>query len=487
MLETSGLTIRYGNRSKPAVSQVSLKLDPGEFTLLTGDSASGKSTLMQAICGFIPNIVPAEVSGTVRIGGKSYDDPIAIARVACMVQQDPETQFCTETVEEEIAFGPENFRYPPEKIRKTIDDSLRAVNALHLKDRKLSTLSGGEKQKIAIASMLALEPNLLILDEPTSSLDPKSVNEVIEAIKALRERADITTIVVEHRLGGFLDVASRIIHMSEGRIVSNDLRGTPGFEDIRRAVSSPIEFPQVRRRQGTMLTVTGLSYEISGKKILDDVTFEIEEGSVVALMGENGAGKTTLLRHIVGLVKPQRGAIEVFDHSMGNGHVSDPWVLAKDVGLVFQNPNHQIFESSVEKELQFASINFGLPLDEANRAVLSFEESEHVSRHVHPHCLSIGQKRRVNILSSSSHGPKLILLDEPFIGQDRMNTTKIAGLLADLQREGRTIIVVTHDEAFARTFCTDVLVLKGGRLLAAGDASAVIRDQQERLFERWAA
>jgi energy-coupling factor transport system ATP-binding protein len=484
MLEAKGLTVRYGNRTKPAVSDVSFKLEPGEFILLAGDSASGKSTLMQTVCGFIPHIVPAHVTGTVEIEGNRLDDPISIARVVSMVQQDPETQFCTDTVEEEVAFGLENFRYEPDKMKERIDDSLRSVNALHIKDRELSTLSGGEQQKVAIASMLALTPKVLILDEPTSSLDPRSVEEVIAAVKAMRNRGPITTVVVEHRLGGFLDIASRIMVMENGRLVSDDQRGSPGFERISEVARAPLDLPRPTRRKGVALSAQGLCYQIGGKKILDEVSFAIEAGSVVALMGENGAGKTTLLRLFMGLIRPSAGTIQVFDHAMGNGEWTEPWALAKDIGLVFQNPDHQIFETSIEREIQFASANFGVSLDTANHAIRSFEDVEKVSREVHPRCLSIGQRRRVNILSSSSHKPRLLLLDEPFIGQDRTNALKIAELLAGLQRQGMTIVIVTHDPDFARTFCTDALLLRAGKLVAAGEPSEVIHGRESSLFRR---
>jgi energy-coupling factor transporter ATP-binding protein EcfA2 len=484
MLEAKGLTVKYGSRTKPAVADVSFRLEPNEFVLLAGDSASGKSTLMQTVCGFIPHIVPAKVSGTVEMDGKKVDDPISIARVVGMVQQDPETQFCTDVVEDEVAFGLENFGYEPGIMRKRIEESLRSVDALHLKDRKLSTLSGGEKQKVAIASMLALEPKILILDEPTSSLDPRSVKDVISAVKALRDRGQMTTVVVEHRLSGFLDIAIRIMVMENGRLVSDDQRGSPRFERISETARLTLELPRPTRRNGVVLSARGLCYQVGAKKILDGVSFAIEEGSVVAVMGENGAGKTTLLRLIMGLIRPSAGAIQVFDHANGNGKWTEPWTLAKDIGLVFQNPDHQIFESSIEKEIQFASANFGASLDAANRAVRSFEDAELVAKEGHPHCLSIGQRRRVNILSSSSHEPRLLLLDEPLIGQDRTNTVKIAELLEGLQRRGMTIVVVTHDPDFARAFCTDALLLGAGKLVAAGQSSEVIRREDVDLFRR---
>ena len=468
MLDVKDLSVRYGIRSKPSVSGVTFHIDRGEFVLLAGESASGKSTIMQAVCGFIPWIVPAEVSGRIAIEGKEFSDPAEVAGIACMVQQDPETQFCTEVVEDEVAFGPENFRFPPAKIRESVDRALASVGALDLIDRKLATLSGGEKQKVAIASVLAVEPRLVVLDEPTSSLDPHSTAEVVASIQKLRRESAVTAVVIEHRVAEFVGMATRLIAVDGGRVVSDVRSSDPGFKAACDAWSPRPMPPRTPSRKGRALSVQQLSYAVDGKKILDDVTFSVEEGSVVALMGENGAGKTTVLKHIIGLIRPQKGKVSVFGHALDAGRAVDPWVLGKDVGLVFQNPDHQIFESAIDREISFASRNFGLPLKASDDAVEAFERAEGVFKHMHPHCLSFGQKRRLNIVSASSHGPKLLLMDEPFAGQDPENTRKIVQLIADLQSAGKTLVVVTHDIGFAKGFCTDVVMMHEGKIVAAG-------------------
>lgn len=482
MLDVEGLSVRYSGRSKPAVSGLSLHVGRGEFVLLAGDSASGKSTAMQAVCGFIPHIIPADCEGTVRMGGVEYRDPETVAGVACMVQQDPETQFCTETVEEEVAFGPENFRFPPERIRLAVDHALEDVGASHLADRRLSTLSGGEKQKVAIASMLAIGPRLLILDEPTASLDPRSVGQVVRAVRRLRKSNSITVIVVEHRVRDFIGMVDRLLVMSEGRLVS-DLRSEEiGFEGAKEEATKP---PAYTRFLGGLrepaIAIDGLSFKVDGAQILEDVSIRIPERGVVALMGENGSGKTTLLRHIVGLQKVQEGGMSICGHQVTKERPVDPWSLGRDVALVFQNPNHQLFENTVEKEIVFAPTNFSVPLTEAEQAVRSFEKNEGLKRYVHPHCLSFGQKRRVNILSSASHGPKVVLLDEPFAGQDQGNIDRMVAILRDLQASGKTVVVVTHDPHFARTACTDVIVMHQGWVVASGPTDAISSDTWRRL------
>ncbi|MBU1158026.1 MAG: ATP-binding cassette domain-containing protein [Candidatus Thermoplasmatota archaeon] len=484
MLEVSHLCVRYENRSIPAVQDISFSIGHGEFVVLAGDSASGKSTVMQAVCRFIPEIIPAELSGSIRIDGDELVDPIDTARFIAMVQQDPETQFCTETVEEEVAFGLENLRFKEEDIRRRVHEALEMVNASHLIDQSISTLSGGEKQKVAIASMLALDPRILILDEPTSSLDPKSVAEVVSAIEKLRTVRSMTVVIVEHRVRGFIDMATRIILMDRGKIVHDFTVEDLKFAGICKSLTGARSYPKIVPREGTVLTINNLSYQTGGKKILDDVGLTVTDGAVVALMGENGAGKTTLLKHIMGLIKVSSGSIEFKNHRITENNPVEPWILGRDIGLVFQNPNHQMFEKTVEKEIKFGPENFGTSMEEVKNTIASFESTEGVRRYVHPQCLSFGQKRRVNIRSASAHGPSILLLDEPFAGQDENNVSKIMELLANLQRSGKTIIVVTHDIQFARGFCTDALIMRHGRVVADGPIEKISEESWQDILPK---
>ncbi len=473
LLEIRNLHIQYENRSRPAVTGLSLAVENDEFVVMGGDSASGKSTAMQAVCGFIPSIIPADISGDVTFDGVSYDDPTQIAKIACMVQQDPESQFCTETVEDEVAFGPENFRYAPARIRESVDRALRSVGAGHLIDRSLSTLSGGEKQKVAIASMLAVGPKILILDEPTSSLDPKSVREVVSAIETLQRDRKIATVVIEHRLGSFLATADRILMMERGRLVTDSRRGDGVFESISAHATAPFPRHVFSASDGIAIRIRGLSYQVNGKMILSHVDMDVRERAVLGLMGENGSGKTTLLRHLTGLADVQEGDVQILSHRLSPSDRVEPWTIGADVGFVFQNPNHQIFENTVRDEIQFASVNFGREEDSARTSIADFERSEGVNATVHPHCLSFGQKRRVNIKSASSHGPSVLLMDEPFAGQDPRNSHAIAELVARLQDAGKTIVIVTHDPDFAKQFCTDILVLCDGKVCLSQPTESV--------------
>ncbi|MGD9962567.1 MAG: ABC transporter ATP-binding protein [Thermoplasmata archaeon] len=482
MLDIEDLQVRYENRSKPAVDRLTLHIDPGEFVLLMGGSASGKSTAMQAVCGFIPEIIQAEKSGTVKIDGKIFEDATSASNVACMVQQDPETQFCMEVVEDEVAFGPENFNRPRGEIRAAVDEALAGVSASHLAERRLSTLSGGEKQKVAIASMLAMRPKLLILDEPTSNLDPRAVREVVSVVDSIRRDRRMTIIVVEHRPGQFIDLASRVIIMNKGRLELDQKRPPEGFGGLLPDTTPSCAGPTASTDGPGVVSVRGLTFDIAGVRILDDLNLDVRKGSVVALMGENGAGKTTLLKHLTGLLQPGSGGIQVLKHEFGAKKGAEPWTVGKDVGFVFQNPNHQIFERTVEREILFATENYRVNREDAVDAVAEFEASEEVRGFVHPHCLSFGQKRRVNIRSASSHGPALILMDEPFAGQDAVNAARIRDMISRLRDAGKTIIIVTHDIAFAREACTDVVFMRKGKIVRSGPISDLSRRDWLDLF-----
>mgnify|MGYP001026504300 FL=1 len=484
MLDVQDLSVRYENRSRPAVDGLTFRVEPGEFVLLMGGSASGKSTAMQAICGFIPEIIHAVRGGTVKVDGHVFEDATSASNVVCMVQQDPETQFCTETVEDEVAFGPENFNMPRGSVRAAVDDALASVGASHLLDRRLSTLSGGEKQKVAIASMLSVGPKLLILDEPTSNLDPRSMGDVVTAIDSLRRDRKMTIVVIEHRPGQFTDLASRAMTMERGRLVVDRRRGEPGFAGVLARPACRQAVTGNHPGATTVASARGLRFGIGGVTILRDVSFDLRERSIVALMGENGAGKTTLLKILTGLLHPQSGSIRVFGHEFGARSRAEPWAIGRDVGFVFQNPNHQIFERTVEREVKFASGNYGVPEDDAMAAVGRFEAAEQVRRFVHPHCLSFGQKRRVNIASASSHGPGLVLMDEPFAGQDSANAAAICDMIWELRASGKTTVVVTHDVDFARRFCTDVLLMRAGTVVRSGPVADVPEGDWDGLFSR---
>ncbi len=473
VIEVEGLRVKYPSRDDRSIEEISLSIQKGDFVWVAGDSASGKSTLLNCISGFIPYIIPAEVEGTIRFNGKEDLNAKELARNVGMVHQDPESQFCTEYVEDEIAFGLENFKVPREEIDKRITSVLKKLNCSDLRFRELRTLSGGEKQKIAIASMLVLNPRVLILDEPTANLDAVSMEEVLDSVKQIKKQnEDLTLIVAEHRIGGLLGHVDSMIKLNDGK-KSRDVEDFQKLEGEKKRKLIDYSYPDYDRKKDPVdrsaVRIEGLNYSIEDEKILQDIDLDIKRGEIVGLMGRNGSGKTTLIKHISGMLEVQDGKIQVFDKSLSPSNKVPPYELGEYIGYVFQNPNHQIFESTIRSEMFFGPKNFDTGRSNAEKNLKKMKEEEDIEEETHPHTLSFGQKRRLNVYSSSNHDPGLIIVDEPFSGQDHTNALNLASILNELWKDGKTLITVTHDLDFAQTFCTRAVVMKDGEIVYDGD------------------
>ncbi len=443
-LEVNNLSIKYPSRENYSIKDVSFKINAGDFVWISGNSAAGKSTLLKSISGFIPRIIPAELNGSILFKEQDVLEKNEPIREICMVHQDPESQFCTENVEDEIAFGLENFKIPKEEIEKRIENTLKKLNCKNLKHRKLRTLSGGEKQKVAIASMLVLNPDLLILDEPTANLDPVSMKEVLETIKKIKEtNKDLIILIAEHRIKRLKDEIDAVIKFKKGKISKK----INNFQEMREELKEKLinyPYPSFERsncqQNQVILDIDGLEYEVEGKKILKNINLQIKEGEIIALDNKNTIKNRSL-----------------------------PWEIGKKTGFVFQNPNHQIFENSIESEMFFAPKNYEKGKENAKNNLKRIIKEENIEESTHPFTLSFGQKRRLNIYSSSSHKPDLFIIDEPFSGQDHKNVIKITKLLNDLWKKGKTLILVIHNLEFAKKFCTRAIVLKNGKVQFNGE------------------
>ncbi len=471
ILDVKDLRVTYASRSSPSINDISFYIRKGEFVWLAGDSASGKSTLMNSLCGFIPQIIPADVEGTISLKGKKDLSTLQLAQHICMVHQDPETQFCTEYVEDEIAFGPENRCISRRKIERRIETTLEQLNCSELRERKLHTLSGGEKQKVAIASMLVLNPSVLILDEPTSNLDQASMQEVLGAIEKVRKKSkDLTIILSEHRIGGLVEHVDRVLKLDKGEL-SENIADFQSLNVKEKQKFVDYSYPSYKRQPSegrTVISIDSLCCTLNGNRILKDINAEIQKGDIIALMGRNGSGKTTLIKHIAGFLEVQEGNITIFGDSMNRSSKVPPWELGEKLAYVFQNPNHQIFENTVKSEMLFGPINFSKGISEAKNKLAQIIKNEGIEEDRHPHNLSFGQKRRLNIHSSSVHDPDIIIVDEPFSGQDHRNALKMAEILDGFWWKGKTLIIVTHDPDFAEKFCTRTLLMEDGKLICDG-------------------
>jgi len=445
-----------------ALRDVSLRIADGAVFLIIGESGSGKTTLARILSGFLgPEY--GEMTGRVTIDGTDvHGTPRQdLANLVGLVQQDPESQMVTLNVDDEVAFGLENQGMERSEMTNRISWALRAAGAEDLAGRSISTLSGGELQKVAIASIIALKPKVLVLDEPTSSLDPPSAWKLAEVLGELSSKG-ITIVVIEHRYSWMARISTGMAVLSKGQVSA--VYSPPMIEQMSRKPA--LAKPQMATPAAKpIMSLDRISFAYEGRMVLSEVSLNIHGGEVIGLMGDNGSGKSTLLLLIMGLLKPCAGSIRFPD-----GKVRPTSLLARQVGMVFQNPNHQIFESTVNEEILFGPRNFGMPREEAGSRASSMLEVLGLGDRCDspPHLLSLGEKRRLNVGSVTVYDPNLYLLDEPFVGQDPGNVERIMAIMRERVNRGASCMVVTHDADFALRSCDRIAFLKDARMLVQG-------------------
>lgn len=513
-LEASGLSFTYRGEGAASLTAVGLKVHPGEFVAVMGHAGSGKSTLCYALTGLIPRTVKGEFSGSVETGGRSLAGMTIpeIARQIGLVFQQFEAHLFATTVAHEVAFGPENLGLPRPELHRRVDEYLRLMRLAHLRDREPAGLSGGEKQRLAMAAALSLEPEVLVMDEPTSDLDPLSKQEFITAARYIgtRRRALIVTEHDSEAIAG----ADRLVLLGRGRVLADgpvaevfagpglaeqagvqppqlvELYWRLGIEGFPRSVAEVVDAlssrgvvsPRSRQdepaRGRPLIEAHAIShaYARSDRAALDGVSLAVNDGDFIAVIGENGSGKTTLAKSLSGLLRPTDGAVCIGGEPMPSLPRA---ALAQQVAYVFQDPDHQLFSTTVWKEVTFGPRNFGLPAgvieERASDALHAVGLEDAAGQD--PFTLTKGRRQALAVASVLAMSPRVIVLDEPTTGLDHREQRKMMDMLARLNRAGRTVVIVTHSMRVVAEYAKRVILMKDGRIVLDGTPGDVFREE----------
>ncbi|MBD5639912.1 ABC transporter ATP-binding protein [Clostridium botulinum] len=476
MLEIKNLSLSFQENYK-VFQDINIKVKENKVTLLTGKSGCGKSSLLMCITGVIPDIIEGNINGEIIYKGKNIEKKgvKAVSGEIAYMFQDPDSQLCTFTVEYEIAFGLENIKMEPSHMEHTIDKVLKLTGIKHLKKRQLNHLSGGEKQKVALASILALDPEVILMDEPTANLDPKSTIEIINLIKDLRDNFGKTILIVEHKIDEFSEIIDDVIWFEKDQAKNIDK------ESFIQSYKGESTLPTVNRKQSNkekVLEAKGIYFSYNKNiKVLKNVNFSLHKGEIAAIIGSNGAGKSTLSKILMGLLKAEKGDILVKDINIKN---INPRELGEHMGLVFQNPEHQFIKMTVEKEmalsLEIRKQNLEIIKNTVDSYLSMFDLDNH--RLSNPFSLSQGQKRRLSTASMMINGQSILILDEPTYGQDRSNLKELINLLYKINSEGTSILMITHDMDMVLNCCDRVIYLENGEVKHEGSP----KNMKENIF-----
>ena len=495
MLALHGASYRYAGYARTVIHDVDLALGDGEIVGLVGANEAGKSTICLVASGLAPASIGGGLTGTLTIDGQpAAGRPVyELAELVAIGFQNPTTQRSgvTATVFEEVALGPMNLGLPVDETVARARHALEVLRLEALAERDPARLSGGQSQLVAIASLIAMRPRHIVLDEPTAQLDPEGTRLVGEALRALAA-AGTALLVAEHKTDLLDGLCDRVVVVSDGRIVLDGPAGAvladerlaelgrrgavPRAPDpgARCPGSRPIAVPRSKDR--AMIELEGLSFVYpGGTRAVDGVDLRIAEGERVAIVGQNGSGKSTLVRHLNGLLRPTEGRVLIDGVDAVGQRVAH---LAARVGLVFQDPDHQIFAGRVRAEVAFGPTNLGLGRVAVEAAVGRALETVGLAdaRDTNPYDLGYSRRKLLALASVLAMETPILVLDEPTTGQDARGISRIARVVADVSASGRTVIAISHDMRFVAETFARVVVMRAGRIVLDGTPAEVFAE-----------
>ena len=527
-----GFRYDAANKKEWALKDISIEIKKGEIALALGRSGCGKSTLGLAAAGIVPHLLTGEVEGKVISAGKDVLETsmFEMSKYVGVVFQDPEVQLFALTIEDEVAMSLESYGTPPKEIRERVDWALSVCGLSGMEMRAPAKLSGGQKQRVAIAAVIARDPDILVFDEPTGNLDPIGTRSVYKVIKRICTEKERTVLLIEHDLAPVIDFIDRVFVLDGGRIIfQGEPREALAELDLMHKAGAKVpvatEFGIAMENRGLVRydllplnpeeavipldkehIAAGMNYlknlqeatpksnddkikkeplikfqavtheYATGTVALDNISLEIQPGEFVGIVGMNGAGKTTLALHVMGILTPTKGEINVGGYNTREMSVAE---MARTTGLIFQNPNHQLFKENIKKELRFGPENLGWDEEQIEKSMEMVLQLVDLNRleEADPESISTGQKKRVAIASTLIMNPKILLLDEPTTGQDQRTLEPILELVSHLHKDGMTVLMITHDMEVAMKYSDRIIILANGKIIADGPPEEVFPHQ----------
>lgn len=504
---------KYSADMPQILKNITMEIKEAEVTAIVGPSGCGKSTLVSILSGVIPVLMDkGELSGSFQTG-----DDLVIS----VVSQTPENQLFGYGVEDALAFGVENMGLSNQEIHERVEYVLDLLHIQHLRKRAVSTLSGGQRQAVCIASVLAMRPDMVIMDEPVSSLDPQGKHLIQSVLNQLRASGQ-TTVIVDNNLDWFSDIVDHVVGLDNGEVVfdgnkdeffaqfeiqqrlgviipqeveiyrelSKKVSGLKSFSSLDGAyevlhdrlkqteMNAALE--KVENHSETVLEVTNLSKNFQdGFQALKNINAGFSKGKIISILGQNGSGKTTLVKHLNGLYQPTEGAVTYQGAGTAGKSVAE---ISRDVILVFQHPEHMLFEENVYRELTFCARAQGVPFSEEEALAVLEKYDLLKDKDELPVNLSMGKKHLLTILSVLFSSAEVIILDEPTLGMDLHLRNHLEGIIRHLKEKGKTIILISHEIPLVFKLSDELLVLDHAKKLEEGSSQQLAGD--EALFEK---